>query len=257
MVKIFGIIEYRSIPSSHTLVGYGHLDEIGALYGLIWNNHRLVLTMARIAINQDNGDFSLVILKHGYQSVWETIVEKEKLNIQYHTDIVNIYRKKNRFYMKTWQKLAKPKTEVCNFLVWTPDGSELVRTLNNPSNEEKHLLSSLKPDVYHSQLINLEGGVRHGPTTAFMENVLSKEEYGVTFIADMTGLLTPGIKTPEGVTKYDNDNGLRTVHALHAPAKRFTSEGFLKRETRDYFIKGFNVTNVQFLNTKAWTYFPR
>ena len=42
------------LQTTHTLDGYGHLDEIGALYGLIWNNPRLVLTMALIAINQDN-----------------------------------------------------------------------------------------------------------------------------------------------------------------------------------------------------------
>ena len=244
------------LQTTHTLDGYGHLDEIGALYGLIWNNPRLVLTMAFIAINQDTEPFSLFSLKHGFESVWKTIAEKEKLNVQFHTDIVSIHRKKNSVYLKTWQNF-KPKTEVCNFLIWTPEPSELLKTLYNPSKEEKHLLGSLEPDIYHAQLINLEGGVRNGPHTVFIANVVSKEEYGVTGITDIAGVLTPGIKTPEGMAKYDNEMGLRTVYAIHAPSKRYISEESLKRKARDHFTKGFNVTNIEFLNTKAWTYLPR
>ena len=62
---------------------------------------------------------------------------------------------------------------------------------------------------------------------------------------------------PEVIDKYNNEKGLRTLYALHAPSKQYTNEKILKKKMRDHFIDGFNVTNVEFLNTVAWTYFPR
>jgi len=198
--------------------------------------------MAFMAIKQDKEPFSLFRLKHGFESIWKTIVEKEKLNIQFHTDIVSIHRKTNRIYLQTWQNF-KPKTELCNFLVWTPEASELLRTLYNPTKEEKHLLGSLTPEMFYAALVNMEGGVRHAPSSKFMANVLSKEEYNVIGTTDTASLLS-SLKTSEGMAKYNNKTGLCTLYTTYAPAKRYTSETFLKRKTRDYFTKGFNVTHI-------------
>jgi len=241
---------------TQTTAGYGHLDEVGALYGLIWHNPRLVLTYALAALKKDKKPFSLFSLKYGYEHVWKTIAEKEKLDIRFQTDITSIQRKNNGVYLKTWQNF-EAKTESCEFLIWTPEVTQLLRTLDKQTKEERRLLASLKTDVYYAHLIDVEGGVRHSPTTAFMTNVLSKEEYAVTWTADTAGLLTPGIKTPEGLAKYNNGTGLRTLYALHAPSKQYKSEAFLKKKMRDHLMEGFNVTNAEFLNTISWPYFPR
>ena len=111
--------------------------------------------------------------------------------------------------------------------------------------------------MYYTQLINFEGGVRHSPNTAFMANLLSKEEYAVIWTIDTAGLLSPGTNTPEGLAKYNNDTGQRTLFTVHAPSKQYTSEAFLKKKTRNYFLGGFNVTKLTFLNTMGWPYFPR
>eukprot|EP00092_Neocalanus_flemingeri_P048583 GFUD01055484.1.p1 GENE.GFUD01055484.1~~GFUD01055484.1.p1 ORF type:complete len:620 (-),score=86.20 GFUD01055484.1:6-1865(-) len=248
MIPIFQMIQ--------TLPGYGQLDEIGTLYGLIWHNPRLVMTVALSAIKQEREPFAQFSLKKGFENVWKTIVEKENFDIRFQTDIVSIQREESGVYLQTWQNF-KAKTEFCDFLIWTPEVSQLLRSLDMPTEEEKHLLGSLTPEVFYAHLINVEGGVRHAPKHAFMANVLSKEDYAVTWTADTAGLLTPGIKTPEGMAKYNSDTGLRTLYALHAPSKHYTSEEFLKRKMRDHLIKGFNVSSVEFLNTVAWTYFPR
>ena len=60
-----------------------------------------------------------------------------------------------------------------------PEVTQLLRTVDKQTKEEKCLLKSLKPEVYYAHLIEVEGGVRHSPTTAFMANLLSKEEYKV------------------------------------------------------------------------------
>lgn len=242
--------------TTQTIYGYGHVDEVGALYGLMWNNPRLMVSLALHGLKQDKTPFSGYSLKYGFEHVWKTIVEKERLNIQFQTDITSIQRNGNSFYLKMWQNF-KAQTEVCDFLIWTPEVSELLRTLEKPTTEENRLLASLKPDVYYVQLINVEGGVRHSPSTSFMANLLSKDEYAVILTVDTAGLLTPGMKIPEGLAKYNNATGQRTLYTLHAPSKKYTSEAFLKKKTRNYFMRGFNVTKVTFLNTIGWPYFPR
>ena len=239
-----------------TLGGYGQLDEVGALYGLLLFNPKLVLTLALSAIGEDKGPFSWYSLKDGFENVWKTIDQKEELNIHFHTDIVSIIRKKNNIYLDTWQNF-KAKREVCNFLIWTPEASQLLRILEKPTQKEEHLLGSLKPEIFYAHLINMEGGVRHAPSTAYMANVLGKEEYAVAWTADTAGLLTPGIKTPEVMEKYNNNKGNRTVCALHTPSKHHTSESFLKKKMRDHFMKGFNVTSLEFLNTIVWPFLPK
>ena len=241
---------------TQTSAGYGQVDEIGALYGLIWHNPRLVLVPALRALKQDNKPFSLFYLKYGFEHSWKTIVEKEKLKIRFKTDIISIQRKKRGVYLKTWQNF-KARTEICDFLIWTPEASELLRTLDRPTKEEKRLLGSLTPKVFVAHLMNVEGGVRHAPSTAFMANVLSKEENAVTWISDNNGLLTPGIKTAEVMDKYNNDDGVRTLYAVHAPSKEFTNEKILKKKMRDHLIKGFNVSTVEFIETISWNYLPR
>ena len=242
---------------TQTLAGYGHLDEIAALYGLLWHNPRLVLTAALAALKQSSKPFGMFSLKYGYEHIWKTIAMKEKLNIHFQTDIVSIKKERNSVHLKTWQNF-EAKTEVCDFLIWTPEASQFIRTVENPSEEENRLLATLRPEVYYAHLINVEGGIRHSPTTAYMANVLSKEEeYAVTWTADMAGLLTPGITAPGGIEKYNEGTGLRTLYALHAPAKHHTSETFLKEKMRNHLMKGFNVTSVEFLNTIAHPYLPR
>jgi len=239
-----------------TLAGYGHMDEVAALYFFIWHNPKLVLTVALTAIKQNKKPFALFSLKKGYENVWKTIAEKDKLNVRFKTDITSIERKSDGVYLNTYQN-HKARSEFCDFVVWTPEGSELMRTLDKPTREEIHLLGSLTPEVFYAHLINIKGGIRHAPTTAFMTNVLGKEDFAVTWTADTAGLLTPGIKTPEGMEKYNNAEGVRTLYALHAPSKRHTKEAFLKKKMRNHFINGFNVTSIEFLNTIAWSYFPR
>jgi len=243
--------------TTQTLAGYGHIDDIGALYGLIWHNPRFMVTMALMAIKKNKGPFSLYSLKYGYEHVLKTIAKKENLNIQFQVDIERIERRRNGVYLRTLQNFEE-RTEYCDFLIWTPEATQLVRSLDKPTKAETYLLSSLKQEVYHVHLMDVEGGVRHAPSTAFMANVLNKEEeYAVTWTGDTAGLLTPGITTPGGLAKYNNGTGLRTLYAIHAPSKQHTNEAFLKEKMRKFLMAGFNVTKIEFLNTIAWPYFPR
>ena len=61
----------------------------------------------------------------------------------------------------------------------------------------------------------------------------------------------------ESVANYEKETGMRTLFTLHAPSKNLTSEAYLKKKVRDHLESGFNVTNIEFLETIPWTYLPR
>ena len=64
----------------HTKWGYGYLDEVSALYGLMWNTPEAVLPVAL-------GTNSIRLPNRGFQQLWQTIVEKEQLDVQLEVDI--------------------------------------------------------------------------------------------------------------------------------------------------------------------------
>ena len=66
-----------------TMSGYGHIDEVGALYGLIFYNPKLAVSVALAALKKDEKPFSLFSLKYGYEYVWKTLADKENLNVQF------------------------------------------------------------------------------------------------------------------------------------------------------------------------------
>ena len=84
-----------------TMSGYGHIDEVGALYGLIFYNPKLAVSAALAALKKDKKPFSLFSLKYGFEYVWKTITEKENLNVRFQIDITNIQTRNNRLYLKT------------------------------------------------------------------------------------------------------------------------------------------------------------
>ena len=68
--------------------GYGLLDEIGILYGLMWNNPKFVVTSALRILGQDKDLVSVYILRDIFEILWKTRLEKENLNVQFNADIV-------------------------------------------------------------------------------------------------------------------------------------------------------------------------
>ena len=50
---------------THTTQGYGYLDEIGTLYGLLWNTPKLVLTITLKILGDNQEPNNFYVLKDG------------------------------------------------------------------------------------------------------------------------------------------------------------------------------------------------
>ena len=76
---------------SQSCQGYGILDKIPAFYGLFWNTPELMRTVSELLrLAQDKPN--VIVLTKGYQSLWDQMIKKEKLNIIYNCNITKLNR---------------------------------------------------------------------------------------------------------------------------------------------------------------------
>ena len=117
--------------TSQVIAGYGFIDEVSALYGLMWNKPAFISTYAFriLRVPPQNERQNFYILREGFEKVWKNIVEKENLNIEFNTDIYSIRRQSNGdSILKIWEG-SSLRSELCNFVIWTPPMSGLLRYL--------------------------------------------------------------------------------------------------------------------------------
>ena len=207
-------------------------------------------------LKQDKYPYSAYVLKQGFEKVWTTVVKEEGLNVTFNVDIVGISRSTNNItHLDIWRE-SRIETESCDFLIWTPPMSELLRVLRDPSAEEQRLFSTLQPEYFTASLVDTKNGVRHSPYTSYMEQWKRRPEHGVLVDVDFSGLLTPGIRTPEGLAAYNNRGGLQTRSCLQI-GKTKSSEAELKAILKEHYMNGFDAKTMEILHMKTWTYFPR
>ena len=232
------------------------VPKVSAIYGLIWNTPKFVVNILLRILKQDKYPYSAYVLKQGFEKVWTTVVKEEGLNVTFNVDIVGITRSNNNItHLDIWRD-SRIETESCDFLIWTPPMSELLRVLRDPSAEEQRLFSTLQPEYFTASLVDTKNGVRHSPYTSYMEQWKRRPEHGVLVDVDFSGLLTPGIRTPEGLAAYNNRGGLQTRSCLQI-GKTKSSEAELKAILKEHYMNGFSAKTMEILHMKTWTYFPR
>ena len=246
---------------SLTLGGYSYVDKIPALYGLIWNNPKFMVVTALRALNRDTDKMSAYILNDGFEHVWKTIVNQEKLDVQFNTDIYSIKRTSKRVDMEIW-KDSYLKTVKCNFMIWTPAMTSFLRTVEDASPSELSLFRGLKTEIYTASLVNMRNEIRNGPYNAYTSNMESSNFEGrVTAEVSMMGLLTPGIRTKKGVAQYNKNNSeLKTVSVTQLQASKNqtnSNERTLNELLRNHYVEGFNATDLEIISSISWRYFPR
>ena len=218
-----------------------------------------MVSLALTGLEKANDPFYIYILKEGYAKLWNTIVEKEKLNVRYNVDIASVKRSgKETGVTLGIQNGLDEDPEECDFMVWTPSMIELMKVLHAPTLKERKLFSTLKADIHSASVVTSKGTIRHSPYTVFMESVNSKEvDHQVLVSFDWDALVNiPDIGTPEGLAKYNSGTDVRTTTCLQLGKERI-SQRELRNKLKDHFEKGFNSSDIEFLTTEVWEYFHR
>ena len=228
---------------------------MSAIYGLIWITPKFVVNILLQIIKQDIHPYNVYVLKHGFEKVWTTVVKEEALNLIYNVDIVSVSRSLNGTKLDIWRN-SRMETESCDFLVWTPPMTDLLRVLKDPSAEEQRLFATLQPEYFTASLHDTTGGVRHSPYTAYMEQWKTKPEHGVLVDGDFSGIVRKDILTPQGLAAYNELKGVLTRTSFQIGKKK-SSEAHLKAILKEHYMGRFNAKTMEILHMKTWTYFPR
>eukprot|EP01084_Bolivina_argentea_P062230 113781_1 len=132
---------------SQSIQGYGILDELPALYGLWWNSKSLLevgIDFERIVKNQS----IMFVLKKGFYSLWNAIVQKHKMNILYNCKITNVDRHlkdTNRCIEIEYTQNGKDKIMECDVMFIACDLPVFMQCLDT-TDEEYEIFNKL--DAY-------------------------------------------------------------------------------------------------------------
>jgi len=247
------------LKTSHEVGGYGFIDEVSALYGLILNKPAFISTYAflLLRIPPENERQGFHFLREGFEKVWKNIVEKEELKIEFNTDIYSVKRHGNgNSILKIWEG-SSLRSELCNFVIWTPPMPGLLRAFSDVSQEELRLLKGLKPSFLTTSLVNMEAETRNGPFSFYLPNMNSStaEEGGVMVEFSQLGSLRPDIATPDGEQAFNNQT-LKTSSIFQMSSEHM-SEKVLRSKLRNHYEAGLGAKNLEILHSISWDYFYR
>ena len=240
----------------HTSQGEGYLDEIGTLYGLLWNSPKLLISYALRALGADRDPYKIYMMKDGFEKVWNTIVSNERFDIRYFSRIDAIDRHNNTVILHYFKSNSRYLTEKCDFLIWTPPMSEFIHIVSNPTNDEHELFTTLRPHIFVATLMKESGVIKNRPITYYQETLDKKIDGGV--VAD--GSLEDAINyCDDGCPLTIDDYSKRTGMERHLTVLQLGREAVSEKRSndiaREHYEKGFNASSVEFLNTNTWEYF--
>ena len=245
--------------ASHTIQGYGHLDEISALYGLMWNTPVYVQGLAAKFIGlQSHG---LNMIRGGFQNLWKTVVEKENIRVCKNANIIRVKRFANYVelyvqyrYGRRWYR----RKSYFNFLIWTPSVYSS-RSKLNADRKEWNMFSKLKPVWFSTTLFSSTYGQRgESPIDYWIDNVEHKRQHYLWAQRDSYATLNNfyGEAYKNGSLPGGPDGQFIRTGIAYQYGNKKPNRYFLKRK----LIRNLQttaVTNIRLLRQEIWEYFPK
>lgn len=236
---------------SHT-GGYGYMDEVSALYGLMWNTPNLLKGMAG---GMSGAQLPFYLIKGGFQMLWETIQTWENIDVRFGVDITRIYRRNDKVLIK--YSSSKDWAEF-DFLIWTPSLFSNLHLID-ASDKEKELFSGLNPAWFSTTLFDSTYGNRgEAPVDIWLSTVENKKEQAVWEQRDSYGTLNNyyGPTYQDGSLPGGPDGRYIRTGVAYQYGKVKPDESTLEEIFQQHFA-GLNATEIEVIERKIWEYFPR
>ena len=241
---------------TQTSQGYGYLDEIGTLYGLLWNTPKFLISYGLNALGVKKDPYQVYMLKDGFENIWNTVASKENFDIRYNTNIRNIDRNGNNVILQYSESGSRTGSEECDFLIWTPPMPEFINRHSSPSEEEIELFSTLSSHVFVATLIKEMDVIRNRPITYYHENLDGKVDGEVTAdlnFEDELNYCEAGCEST--IDDYIKERGLERIMSVVQLQREATSEVDSNEILKNHYQDNFGASNIEVLNTKTWDYF--
>ena len=241
--------------ASHTIQGYGHLDEISALYGLMWNTPVYVKALAGKFINKPHG---LNMIRGGFQNLWKTVVEKENIEVVLNANVLNVKRYTNYVQLGLWYCNRRYR-KYFDFLIWTPS-VYTTRGRLNVCSKERNIFSKLKPVWFSTTLFSSTYGTRgKSPIDYWFDNVENKREHSLWAQRDSYGTLNEYYgeayqngSLPGGPDGRFIRTGVAYQYGKRKPSSKYGLKKILEKNLED---TGASIVGIG--RQESWEYFPR
>lgn len=241
--------------AAHTIQGYGHLNEISALYGLMWNTPSYVQALAGKLINKSYG---LNMIRGGFQNLWTTIAERENITVFLNTSVTKVKRYRNKVRIYTYRKREWCCKEF-DFLIWTPS-VYTTRKLLHTSRKEWDIFSRQKPVWFTTTIYSSTYGARgNSPIDYWLDNVKNKREHSLWAQRDSYGTLNGyhGEAYRNGSLPGGPDGKfIRTGVAYQYGKTRPPDMNCLKKILRKN-LEETDAANIEIVRQESWEYFPK
>jgi hypothetical protein len=237
---------------SHTGQGFGHMDEISALYGLIWNTPHFLTEMAG---GMFTGQSQFYTNKGGFQTVFETIQTYENIDVRFDVDISRIYRRNDKVLIK--YSTSRDWAEF-DFLIWTPSLSSTLHLID-PSEKEKELFSGLTTTWCTTTLFDSTYGNRgDSPIDFWFSTIEKKRDHGVWEQRDSYGTVNThhGPEYQNGSLPGGPDGQYIRTGVAYQYGREKPDESSLDEIFRQHFTN-LDAAEVKVIQKDIWEYFPR
>ena len=240
--------------ASHTVQGYGHLDEISAFYGLMWNTPVFVKALAGRFIGVAHG---LNMIRGGFQNLWETAVKKENIKVVFNANILDVKRYDTYVQLDVQYNGGRYK-RYYNFLIWTPSVYTTRHRLDACS-KERDIFSKLKPVWFSTTLFFSTYGTRgESPIDYWLDNVENKREHSLWAQRDSYGTLNNyhGEAYKNGSLPGGPDGQFIRTGVAYQYGKRRPGRNLLEKNLRAS-LERTDASNIQIIRQSIWEYFPK
>ncbi|XP_033763200.1 polyenoic fatty acid isomerase-like [Pecten maximus] len=247
------------IVSAMTAQGYGHIDEISALYGMMWVTPRFLTAVATPPSPEVKS--VVKILSKGFQFLWSEIARQFNLNVKLSSPVRQVMRLKHSdgFYVKYW-KCGRLHGAMFDFIITSPTMKFMSNVINfDPKAQE--LFSRTFNYYYTTTLADTDYGANRGlsPQDYFTFNINSKEESSVWVHRDSYSSLKYITDANYTSGMYpDGPDGLYTQSSVYYQfSKERPSRQTLTRKLKDHILNVEKATNLKIKDRMIWNYFPR
>ena len=204
----------------------------------------------------------MYVLKNGFQQLWKTIVDKEKINVIFNVKIHLVVRNYTlgssaiRLYKSHGKK--DPKWEDFDFLIWSPEMEQSINLWNNSTPLEKKLFSNTKSTFFTSSIVNYFDRIRGlTPIDYWIDKMNNKVEHSVwaqrdtySVLNGYTGPLYRNKTFPLG----DDLKPTKTVITYQMADDPPNSEDLKKSLCKQFKTIGHQINIMAAI---TWRYFPR
>lgn len=223
----------------YTTMCYGYNHTSPSYYGIYWLCKQYVQTYLNFIMHRPAHNNS-VMLKGGFQNLWETMVKEAQTQIIYEAQIKQINRSEAGIEIE-----YNDKKEKFDFLISAIAAPDMLKLLSNPSADEQTVFSNLIHSVVVTKLIEVESEYTKTGVIYWLERLCEEKQDMVFAMRTAASILQnrySGSQTAITYQYYDD------------------SKTFDEQKSNEGFNQGFENTGIKVKNiiaSQVWKYLYR